>query len=148
VCSPVVKHCCEYFILGLVTDLAVHTSLSVFHNGRRKPVNANPIQIKRKSFKIICKQKWFIVLKLLFILNRMWAVQRQGIVPFALKFVVSLQNYVAAVRRGPTAPESAKLPTGKSPNRDNVTRTGAAATSTEKRTLTGKLFQFPTKDWA
>jgi len=76
----------------------------------------------------------------------MLAVQRQGIVPFALKFVVFLPNYVAAVRRGPTVPESAKLPTGKSLDLDSVTRTGAAVTSTEKRTLTGKLFRSPTKD--
>jgi len=84
----------------------------------------------------------------LFILNRISPLQTLGTALFVFKLVIPLPNYVAAAKRGPTAPESAKLPTGKSLDLDNVIRTGAVIKSTEKGMLTGKLFQFQTKDWA
>ena len=82
------------------------------------------------------------------ILNRMSVLQTLGTAPFAFKLVMPLPNCVVAVKRGPTAPESVKLLTGTSMDLDNVIRTGAAVSITEKRMLTGKLFQFQTKDWA
>jgi len=70
----------------------------------------------------------------------------KGTALFAFKLEMPRPNCAADARRGPTVPESAKLLTGKSLDLGNVTRIGAAVTSTEKRTLTGKLFRFPTKD--
>ena len=66
-------------------------------------------------------------------------------VPFASKFVDFPSNFVEVVRNERTAPRNAKWPTGKSLATDSVTRTGAAVTSTAKRTSTMKSFQSQTR---
>lgn len=66
--------------------------------------------------------------------------------PPAFNFVDQQSKYAAVARRELTALRSVKKPTGKSVEPVRVTITGAAVTSTAKRTSIGRLFQFKTKD--
>jgi len=54
--------------------------------------------------------------------------------PPAFNFVEQQSKYAAVARKELTAPRSVKLPTGNSVEPVRVTKTGAAVTSTAKRT--------------
>jgi len=68
-----------------------------------------------------------------------------GTVASASISVLSPPKSVASVERGLTALKNARQLTGQALALVNATRTGAAFTSTAKRTLTGRSFRLPIK---